>query len=73
MEAHGDECDPQQDVDGGEEHPHHVLLLLLAAAQLEPGDPDGGEEGEAVVESVDRADTVVRGNGDGAEAEVGEQ
>ena len=72
MEAHGDERDPQQDVYGGEEHPHHVLLLLLAA-ELEPGDPDGGKEGEAVVESVDRADTVVGGNGDGAEAEVGEQ
>ena len=72
MEAHGDERDPQQDVNGGEEHPHHVLLLLLAA-ELEPGDPDGGKEGEAVVESVDRADTVVGGNGDGAKAEVGEQ
>ena len=73
MEAHGDECNPEQDVDGGEQHPHHILLLLLAAAQFEPGDPDGGQEGEAVVESVDRADTVVGGDGDGAKGEVGEQ
>ena len=60
MEAHGDEGDPQQDVDRGEQHPDHVLLLLLPTAQLEPGHPDGGEEGEAVVESVDRADAVIR-------------
>ena len=73
MEAHGDECNPEQDVDGGEQHPHHVLLLLLAAVQLESCDPDGGQEGEAVVESVDRADTVVGGDGDGAKGEVGEQ
>ena len=60
MEAHGDEGDPQQDVDRGEQHPDHVLLLLLPTAQLEPGHPDGGEEGEAVVESVDRADAVIQ-------------
>ena len=60
MEAHGDEGDPQQDVDRGEQHPDHVLLLLLPTAQLEPGHPDGGEEGEAVVESVHRTDTVVQ-------------
>ena len=47
--------------------------LLAAALQLKPGDPDGGEQGEAVVESVDGADTVVRGNGDRAEGEVDEQ
>ena len=73
MEAHGDECNPQQDVDGGEHHPYNVILLLLAAAQLEPGNPDGSQQGEAVVESVNRADTVIRGNGDGAKGEVGEQ
>lgn len=73
MEAHGDECNPEQDVDGGEQHPHHVLLLLLATAKLEPGHPDGGEKGEAVVEGVHRVDTVVRGNSDGAEAEVDEE
>ena len=56
-----------------EQHPHHVLLLLLTSAQLEPGDPDGGQEGEAVVEGVNRADTVVGGDGDGAKGEVGEQ
>ena len=44
MEAHGDEGDPQEDVDRGEQHPDHVLLLLLPTAQLEPGHPDGGEE-----------------------------
>ena len=60
MEAHGDEGDPQQDVDRGEQHPDHVLLLLLPTAQLEPGHPDRGQEGEAVVERVDRADTVLQ-------------
>ena len=73
MEAHRDECNPQQDVDGGEQHPHNILLLLLATAQLEPGNPDGGQQGEAVVESVNRANTVIRGNCDGAKGEVGEQ
>ena len=73
MKAHGDKCHPEQDVDGGEQHPHHVLLLLLATAKLEPGHPDGGEKGEAVVEGVHRVDTVVRGNSDGAEAEVDEE
>ena len=73
MKAHGDKCHPEQDVDGGEQHPHHVLLLLLATAKLEPGHPDGGEKGEAVVEGVHRVDTVVRGNSNGAEAEVDEE
>ena len=73
MKAHGDKCHPEQDVDGGEQHPHHVLLLLLATAKLEPGHPDGGEKGKAVVEGVHRVDTVVRGNSDGAEAEVDEE
>ena len=56
VEAHGDERHAQEDVDGGEQDPDHVLLL--PAAQLEPGHPDRGQEGEAVVERVDRADTV---------------
>ena len=56
VEAHGDERHAQEDVDGGEQDPDHVLLL--STAQLEPGHPDRGQEGEAVVERVDRADTV---------------
>lgn len=71
MEAHGDERHAQEDVDGGEQDPDHVLLL--SAAQLEPGHPDRGQEGEAVVERVDRADTVVRGDGYRAKSEVGEE
>ena len=72
VQAHGHQGHAHQDVDGGEEDGEHVLLPGLGV-QGEPGDPDGGEQGEAVVEGVHRVHGVVGGDPGRAEAQVEEQ
>ena len=59
MEDHGDQGQAHQDVGGGEEDGHQVLLLNLILSPVEAGHPDGGQQGEAVVESIQGVDAMV--------------